>query len=165
MSTPPNRGHRGAAARAALVTVLGILASALLLAPATPAAAAEPVEDMGCRMVIWTADSVFDTSYDHSGMRHTFRGCMVKRGWATKAYRALKNRQWRLNNHLSISECRVGDYHLSGVKRTTYKGIRVVVFKYRFDYLASALLRAAGPDRRRTDFRRGDRCRGPIRPR
>jgi len=43
--------------------------------------------------------------------------------------------QWRLNNHLSISECRVGDYHLSGVKRTTYKGIRVVVFKYRFDYL------------------------------
>ena len=25
--------------------------------------------------------------------------------------------------------------HLSGVRRTTYKGIRVVVFKYRFDYL------------------------------
>ena len=135
MSTPPNRGHRGAAARAALLTVLGILASALLLAPAAPAAAAEPVEDMGCRMVIWTADSVFDTSYDHSGMRHTFRGCMVKRGWSTKAYRALKNRQRRLNNHLSSSECRVGDNHLSGVKRTTYKGIRVVVFKYRFDYL------------------------------
>ncbi|WP_157559583.1 hypothetical protein [Nocardioides sp. Soil777] len=29
----------------------------------------------------------------------------------------------------------VGDYHLSGVRRTTYNGIRVVVFKYRFDYL------------------------------
>ena len=111
MSTPPNRGHGGAAARAALVTVLGILAWALLLAPATPAAAAEPVEDMGCLMVIWTSDSVFDTSYNHSGMRHTFRGCLVKRGWSTKAYRALKNRQWRLNNHRSSSECRVGDYH------------------------------------------------------
>ena len=49
--------------------------------------------------------------------------------------RHLKNRQWRLNNHLVSSECRVGDYHLSGVRRTTYKGIRVVVFKYRFDYL------------------------------
>ena len=46
-----------------------------------------------------------------------------------------KNRQWRLNNHLASSECRVGNYHLSGVRRTTYKGIRVVVFKYRFDYL------------------------------
>jgi len=60
---------------------------------------------------------------------------LVKRGWSTKAYRALKNRQWRLNNHLSSSERRVGDYHLSGVKRTTYKGSRVVVVKYRFDYL------------------------------
>ena len=78
-----------------MVTVLGILASALLLVPATPSAAAEPVEDMGCHMVVWTSDSVFDTSYDHSGMRHTFRGCMVKRGWSSKAYRALKNRQWR----------------------------------------------------------------------
>ncbi|GGO85364.1 hypothetical protein GCM10011584_05160 [Nocardioides phosphati] len=63
-------------------------------------------------------------------MRHTFRGCLVKRGWSTKSYRALKSRQWRLNNHLASSECRVGDYHLSGVRRTTYKGIRVVVFKY-----------------------------------
>jgi hypothetical protein len=135
MSPPPNRVRRGAAARAVMATVLGLLASALLLASATPAAAAEPVEDMGCRMVIWAADSVFDHSYDHTGMRHEFRGCLVKRGWSTKAYRALKNRQWRLNNHLATSECRVGDYHLSGVKRTTYKGVRGVVFKYRFDYL------------------------------
>jgi hypothetical protein len=82
-------------------------------------------------------------------MRHEFRGCIVKRGWSAKAYRALKNRQWRLDNHLSSSECRVGDYHLSGVKRTTYKGVRVVVFTYRFDCLA--LLRGpaavSGPDR------------------
>jgi len=86
-------------------------------------------------MVIWASDSVFDTSYSHDGMRHTFRGCLVKRGWSTKSYRALKSRQWRLNNHLASSECRVGDYRLSGVRRTTYKGLRVVVFKYRFDYL------------------------------
>ena len=62
-------------------------------------------------------------------MRHTFRGCLVKRSWSPKSYRSLKNRQWRLNNHLASSECRGGDYHLSGVRRTTYKGIRVVVFK------------------------------------
>jgi hypothetical protein len=86
-------------------------------------------------MVIWASDSVLDTSYAHDGTRHKFRGCLVKRGCSTKSYRALKNRQWRLNNHLVSSECRVGDYHLSGVRRTTYKGIRVVGFKYRFDYL------------------------------
>lgn len=96
---------------------------------------AVPVEDVGCRMVIWASDSVFDTSHAHDGMRHTFRGCLVKRGWSTKSYRALKNRQWRLNKHLASSECRVGDYHLSGVRRTAYKGTRVVVFKHRFDYL------------------------------
>ena len=84
---------------------------------------------------LWASDSVFDTSYAHDGMRHTFRGCLIKRGWSTKSYRALENRQWRLNNDLASSECRVGDYHLSGVRRTIYKGIRVVVFKYRFDYL------------------------------
>jgi hypothetical protein len=33
-------------------------------------------------------------------------------------------------------ECRFEDYHLSGVRRITYRGIRVVVFKYRIDYLA-----------------------------
>jgi hypothetical protein len=132
MSTPP---HRGAAARGLLATLVALLASALCLVPATPAAAAEPVEDMACRMVIWASDSVFETSYDHDGMRHKFRGCMVRRCWSTKAYRALKNRQWRLNNHLSSAECRVGDYHLSGVQRATYKGIRVVAFKYRFDYM------------------------------
>ena len=86
-------------------------------------------------MVIWASDSLFEHSYDHVGMRHKFRGCMVKRGWSTKAYRALKNRQRRLNNHLSSAECRVGDYQVSGVQRTTYKGSRVVVFKYRFDYM------------------------------
>lgn len=135
MSSSPRRDRRGASVRAVLATLAAVLASALCLAPATPAAAAEPVEDMGCRMVIWASDSVFDTSYAHDGMRHTFRGCLVKRGWSTKSYRALKNRQWRLNNHLASSECRVGAYHLSGVRRTTYKGIRVVAFKYRFDYL------------------------------
>ena len=135
MSTPPNRGHRGAAARAALVTVLGIVASALLLAPATPAAADEPVEDMGCRMVIWTSDS---------GLRHLLRPLrdathvprlhgqagLVDHGLPCAQEPAAATQQ-----PLSSSECRVGDYHLSGVKRTTYKGIRVVVFKYRFDYL------------------------------
>lgn len=135
MSSSPRRDRRGAFVRAVLATLAAVLASALCLAPATPAAAAEPVEDMGCRMVIWASDSVFDTSYAHDGMRHTFRGCLVKRGRSTKSFRALKNRQWRLNNHLASSECRVGDYHLSGVRRTTYKGTRVVVFKYRFDYL------------------------------
>ena len=137
MSSSPRRDRRGASVRAALATLAAVLASALCLAPATPAAAAEPVEDMGCRMVIWASDSVFDTSYAHEGMRHTFRGCLVKRGWSTKSSRALKNRQWRLNNHLANSECRVGDYHLSGVRRTTYKGIRVVVFKYLLDYLVA----------------------------
>lgn len=135
MSSSPRRDRRGASVRAVLATLAAVLAAALCLAPAAPAAAAVPVEDMGCRMVIWASDSVFDTSYAHDGMRHTFRGCLVKRGWSTKSYRALKNRQWRLNNHLASSECRVGDYHLSGVRRTTYKGTRVVVFKYRFDYL------------------------------
>ena len=120
-----------------LAILAGLLVSALCLVPATPAAASEPVEVMGCRMVIWAADSVFEHSYDHVGRRHTFRGCLVKRGWSTTAYRALKNRQRRLNNHLSSSECSVGDYHLSGVRRTTYKGTRVVVFKYRFDYLVT----------------------------
>jgi hypothetical protein len=57
-------------------------------------------------MVIWASDSVFDTFYHHTGMRHEFRGCMVKRGWSTKADRALKNRQWRLDNHLGSTECR-----------------------------------------------------------
>jgi len=108
MSTPPNRGHRTAAARGLLATLVGLLASALCLVPATPAATAEPVEDMGCRMVIWASDSVFETSYDHVGMRHKFRGCRVRRGWSTRAYRAVKNRQWALNNHLSSAECRVG---------------------------------------------------------
>ena len=103
----------------------------------TDGRAAVPVEDMDCRMVSWTSDSVFDTSYSHDGMRHTFRGCLAKRRWSAKSHRALKSRQWRLNNHLASSECRVGDYHLSGVGRTTYKGTRVVVFKYRFDYLVS----------------------------
>lgn len=135
MSSPPHHARRGSTHRAVLATLAAVLASALCLAATSPAAAAEPVEDMGCRMVIWASDSVFDTSYAHDGMRHTFRGCLVKRGWSTKSYRALKNRQWRLNNDLASSECRVGDYHLSGVRRTTYKGIRVVVFKYRFDYL------------------------------
>ncbi|UUW88621.1 hypothetical protein [Pimelobacter simplex] len=135
MSSSPRRDRRGASARAVLATLAAVLASALCMAPAAPAAAAVPVEDMRCRMVIWASDSVFDTSYAHDGMRHTFRGCLVKRGWSTKSHRALKNRQWRLNHHLASAECRVGDYHLSGVGRTTYKGIRVVVFKYRFDYL------------------------------
>lgn len=134
MSTSPTRGSR-AAARGWLAILAELLVSALWLVPATPALAAEPVEDMGCRMVIWASDSVFEHSYDHVGMRHTFRGCIVKRGWSTTADRASKNRQWRLNNHLSSSECRVGDYHLSGVRRTTYEGTRVVVFKYRFGYL------------------------------
>ena len=62
-------------------------------------------------------------------MRHTFRGCLVKRSWSPKSYRSLKNRPCRLNSHPASSECRVGDYPLSGVRRTTYKGIRVVVFK------------------------------------
>jgi hypothetical protein len=135
MSTSPAHDRRGAPARAILATLAAALTAALTLSWAAPAAAATPVEDMDCRTVIWAADSVFDSSYSHDGMRHTFRGCLVKRGWSTKSYRALKNRQWRLNNHLSSSECRVGDYRLSGVRRTTYKGIRVVVFKYRFDYL------------------------------
>jgi hypothetical protein len=129
MSTFPGRDRRGAPVRAILATLAAVVTAALGLTSASPAAAAEPVEDMGCRMVIWSSDSVFDTSYAHDGMRHTFRGCLVKRGWFTKSYRSLKNRQWRLNNHLASSECRVGDYHLSGVRRTTYKGIRVVVFK------------------------------------
>jgi hypothetical protein len=114
MSSSPRRDRRGASARAVLATLAAVLAAALCQAPTAPAAAAVPVEDMGCRMVIWASDSVFDTSYAHDGMRHTFRGCMVKRGWSTKSYRALKSRQWRLNNHLASSECRVGDYHLSG---------------------------------------------------
>ena len=135
MSRSPRRARRGSTHPAVLATLAAVLASALCLTATSPAAAAEPVEDMGCRMVIWSSDSVFDTSYAHDGMRHTFRGCLVKRGWFTKSYRSLKNRQWRLNNHLASSECRVGDYHLSGVRRATYKGIRVVVFKYRFDYL------------------------------
>lgn len=135
MSRSPRRARRGSTHPAVLATLAAVLASALCLSATSPAAAAEPVEDMGCRMVIWASDSVFDTSYAHDGMRHTFRGCLVKRSWSTKSYRSLKNRQWRLNNHLTSSECRVGDYHLSGVRRTTYKGIRVVVFKYRFDYL------------------------------
>lgn len=135
MSSSPRRDRRGASVRAVLVTLAAVMAAALCLAPAAPASAAVPVEDMGCRMVIWASDSVFDTSYAHDGMRHTFRGCLVKRGWSTKTYRALSNRQWRLNNHLASAECRVGDHHLSGVRRTTYKGIRVVVFKYGFDYL------------------------------
>ena len=136
MSRSPGRARRGATHRAVLAALAAVLASALCLTSTSPAAAvAVPVEDMGCRVVIWASDSVFDTSYAHDGMRHQFRGCLVKRGWSTKSYRALKNRQWRLNNHLASSECRVGDYHLSGVRRTTYKGIRVVVFKYRFDYL------------------------------
>jgi len=137
MSTSPARDRRGAPARAILATLAAALTAALTIAltSASSAAAATPVEDMDCRMVIWASDSVFDTSYSHDGMRHTFRGCLVKRGWSTKSYRALKSRQWRLNNHLASSECRVGDYRLSGVRRTTYKGLRVVVFKYRFDYL------------------------------
>ena len=135
MSSSPHHARRGSTHRAVVATLAVVLASALCLAAASPADAAEPVEDMGCRMLIWASDSAFDTSYAHDGMRHTFRGCLVKRGWSTNSYRALKERQWRLNNHLASSECRVGDYHLSGVRRTTYKGIRVVVFKYRFDYL------------------------------
>jgi hypothetical protein len=135
MSRSPGRARRGPTHRTVLATLTPVLASALSLTSTSPAAAAVPVEDMGCRMVIWASDSVFDTSYAHDGMRHKFGGCLVKRGWSTKSYRALKNRQWRLNNHLASSECRVGDYHLSGVRRTTYKGIRVVVFEYRCDYL------------------------------
>lgn len=164
MSSSPRRDRRGASVRAVLATLAAVLASALCLAPATPAAAAEPVEDMGCRMVIWASDSVFDISYAHDGMRHTFRGCLVKRGWSTKSSRALKNRQWRLNNHLASSECRVGDYHLSGVRRTTYKGIRVVVFKYRFDYLVPCCATARAPADP-NKFGRSDRCRTPMGPR
>ncbi|MBM0128182.1 hypothetical protein [Pimelobacter simplex] len=135
MSRSPGRATRGATHRAVLAILAAVLTSALCLTSTSPAAAAVPVEDLGCRMVIWASNSVFDTSYAHDGMRHKFRGCLVKRGWSTKSYRALRERQWRLNSHLASSECRVGDYHLSGVRRTTYKGIRVVVFKYRFDYL------------------------------
>jgi hypothetical protein len=123
-------------AKPVLLSALAALLCALgSLTPAAPAAAATPVEDMGCRMVIWASDSVFEHSYSHSWMRHRFRGCLGKRGWSTMAYRAMKVRQWRLANHLKTSDGRVGTYHLSGVSRTHYKGIRVVVFKYRFDYL------------------------------
>jgi hypothetical protein len=87
-----------------------------------------PVEDMDCRMVIWASDSVFDTSYAHDGMRHTFRGCLVKRGWSTKSSRALKNGQWRLNNHESGSGTTT-----SPAGGSPTRGIRVVVFKYRFE--------------------------------
>ncbi|ABL81766.1 hypothetical protein [Nocardioides sp. XL1] len=111
MSRSPCRARRGSTHPAVLATLAAVLASALCLSATSPAAAAEPVEDMGCRMVIWASDSVFDTSYAHDGMRHAFRGCLVKRSWSTKSYRSLMNRQWRLHNHLASSECRVGDYH------------------------------------------------------
>lgn len=44
---------------------------------------------MGCRMLIWASDSVFEHPYDHTGMQHEFRGRLVKRGKSTKAYRTL----------------------------------------------------------------------------
>ena len=135
MSRSRRRARRGSSRRAVLATIAAALASALCLSVTPPPAAATPVEDMGCRIVIWASDSVFDTSSAHHGMRHVFRGCLVKRGWSTKSYRALKSRQWRLKSHLADVEGRVGGYSLSGVRRTTYKGIRVVAFKYRFDYL------------------------------
>ena len=85
MSSSPHHARRGSTHRAVVATLAVVLASALCLAAASPADAAEPVEDMGCRMLIWASDSVFDTSYAHDGMRHTFRGCLVKRGWSTNS--------------------------------------------------------------------------------
>ena len=67
-------------------------------------------------------------------MRRKFRCCMVNRGWPSKACRALK-KPAGAEQSPSRAECRVGDYHLSGAQRTTDKGTRVVVFKYRFGYL------------------------------
>ena len=70
MSRSHHRARRGSTHRAALAALAAVLASALCLTVTSPAAAAEPVEDMGCRMVIWASDSVFDTSYAHDGLRH-----------------------------------------------------------------------------------------------
>lgn len=108
MSARPAAGTVAQPLGACWPAALGLLASWLCLVPASPAGAAEPVEDMGCRLVIWAAVSVYEHNSDHVGMRHMFRGCLVKRGWSTKAYRALENRQWRLNIHLSSAERRNG---------------------------------------------------------
>ena len=72
-----------------------------------------------------------------TGWVEKYQGCKVRTGWSKKAYRATKDRQWRLNDLLEDSECTVGARHLSGVTRTHYKGTRVVAFKYRLDYLRS----------------------------
>jgi len=164
MSRSPGRGRRGATARAVLATLAAVLASALCLTSAPPAAAAVPVEDMGCRMVIWASDSVFDTSYAHDGMRHKFRGCLVKRGWSTRSYRALENRQWRLNNHLASSECRVWDYHLSRqadhLQGHPRRRLQVPLRLPGALLTSSTRVRAVG-----NDFGRRDRCRTPMGPR
>jgi len=82
-------------------------------------------------------DNLSEHPYSRDGMVEKYQGCKVRTGWSKRAYRATKDRQWRLNDLLEDSECTVGARHLSGVTRTHYKGTRVVVFKYRLDYLRS----------------------------
>jgi hypothetical protein len=118
------------------LSIAALLCAAVTIVGAeSPAAAATPVEDMGCRMVVF--DNLWEHPYSRDGMVDKYQGCKVRKGWSKKAYRAMKERQWRLNDRLEASECTVGAHHLSGVTRTHYKGTRVVVFKYRFDYLRS----------------------------
>ncbi|ABL79297.1 MULTISPECIES: hypothetical protein [unclassified Nocardioides] len=134
MSTSSARLAR--ARPAARLTIVALLCAAVtIVSGGSPAAAATPVEDMGCRMVVF--DNLWEHPYSRDGMVLKYRGCKVRKGWSKKTYRAMKDRQWRLNKHLAASECTVGDHHLSGVSRTHYKGTRVVVFKYRFDYVLS----------------------------
>ncbi|MEV5003890.1 hypothetical protein [Nocardioides sp. LML1-1-1.1] len=121
---------------AARLTLLALVCAAVtVVGGGSQAAAATPVEDMGCRMVVF--DNLWEHPYGRDGMVAKYQGCKVRKGWSKRTYRAMTDRQGRLNKRLEASECTVGDHHLSGVTRTHYKGTRVVVFKYRFDYLLS----------------------------
>lgn len=144
-SVVPSRTQQPAPARPATAKriiaggAVALAVSASLLV--APSASAAPVEDMGCGQVLWAKDNIFDhpSGFSPSGNVARYKGCLVKRGWASKVYRSMKDRQWRLNQKLSTSPCTADGPtpYLSGVTRTKYKGIRVVVFKYRFGWLTA----------------------------
>ena len=101
----------------------------------SPAAAATPVEDMGCRMVVF--DNLWEHPYSRDGLVDKVSRVQGPDGLVQEGVPRDEGPPVAAQRPPRAFECTVGARHLSGVTRTHYKGIRVVVFKYRLDYLRS----------------------------
>ncbi len=60
-----------------LITVALLCASVVMVGNPSPAAAAVPVEEMGCRMVVF--DNLWEHPYSRDGMVSKYRGCKVQK--------------------------------------------------------------------------------------